>query len=99
MRSRPDASAPAPAWWLGGARLRPPSALSEQACRPPHQQRDHDQINEECAEPGHVVFAGEIADADQACGNERSTDRAEAADRDDDQHVDEIRERERWIEP
>src|SRR3954464_14180607 len=100
MRVRPDASAPAPAYRRGERQWRRlPSAPSEQPDRPPHQQRDHDEIDEERAEAGHVILPCDIADADYARGSERSADRAEPADRHHDKHIDQIGEREGWIEP
>ena len=48
---------------------------------------------------GNVIFAGDVADAEQHRGGERAGDRAEAADRHDDQHIDQIGQRERRIEP
>src|SRR5664279_6066301 len=35
----------------------------EQALRPPDQHHDHDGVNDEGAEFGHVIFAGDVADA------------------------------------
>ena len=65
---------------------------------PPHQQAEHHQIDQERADRREIIFAGHVADAEQHGGGEGAADRAEAADRDHDQHVDEISERKRRIE-
>jgi hypothetical protein len=43
----------------------PGGAAGEQALRPPEQDHDHDRINHERAELGHIIFAGDVGDAEQ----------------------------------
>src|SRR5262249_61284643 len=74
-------------------------ASPEQADRPPHQQRHHDEIDQERAKLGKIIFAGHVADSEQARGDERTADRAEPADGNHDQDVDEIGEGKCVIEP
>src|SRR5437667_113237 len=74
-------------------------ALSKQARRAPHQDADHHQVDEKGPQPGEIVFARHVADAEHRGGGERAADRAQAADRDDDQHVDEVSEGEGMVEP
>src|SRR5438105_6533744 len=62
-------------------------AFAKQARRAPHQDADHHQIDQECAEPRKVILPRHVADAEHRGGDERAADRAQAADRDDDQHV------------
>src|SRR5439155_431856 len=71
------------------------SSPPEQPGGAPHQQYQHHQIDQERAELGNGVFAGDIADADQRRSRERSPDRAQPADRDYEQHADQVREDER----
>src|SRR5579864_7027253 len=52
-------------------------APPEQAERPPHQEDDHHQIDENGADSRYVIFAGNIADAEHHGGGERAGDRAE----------------------
>src|SRR5262249_31322148 len=59
---------------------------------------DHDEIDEKGAELGKIILAGHVGDAEQACREKRAADRAEAADRYYDQHIDEIGEGEGMIE-
>src|SRR4030088_3610385 len=73
-------------------------ASPEQADRPPHQQRDHDEIDEKRAELGKIIFAGHVADAEEGRGNEGAGNRAEPADRDHDQDIDQVGEGEGVIE-
>src|SRR5690348_17154365 len=74
--------------------LRPSSALSEQARRLPHQHGDHHDVDEESPEFRSIILARDVADADQHGGDERAGDRAKPANRNDDENVDEVRERE-----
>src|SRR6187399_1864698 len=71
----------------------------EQALRTPEQDRDHQRVDDEGAELGDVVLAGDIGDAEQQRGEQRAGDRRRSADRDDDQEIDHELERERRIEP
>ena len=64
----------------------------------PHQQRDHDEIDEEGAELGKVILAGHVADAEESRGRERAADRAEPPDRHHDQDVDQVGEGKRRVE-
>src|ERR1700722_8027139 len=80
---------------LVSTRLAPP----EDAGRPPHQQHDHHQIDEEGADGRDVILAGNVADAEQHRGGKRTGNRTEAADRYDDQDVNEIGQGKRRIEP
>src|SRR5215510_10150012 len=75
-----------PALFAGGAGEQPP--------RPQDQHDDHDGIDDEGPEFGDVVFAGDIADADQQRGHERTGDARGAADRHHDQKIDHVFERE-----
>src|ERR1051325_6064376 len=74
-------------------------ALAKEAHWPPHEQADHHEVNDKGAKPGEVVLARHVAHAENQRRGERAADRAEAADGHDDQHVDEVRQRERVIEP
>src|SRR5216683_3122564 len=69
-------------------------ALSKQARRAPHQDADHYEVDEKGPQPGKIIFARHVADAEHRGG----ADRAQAADRDDDQHVDEVSEGEGMVE-
>src|SRR5712691_6548869 len=73
-------------------------ALSKQTRRAPHQDTDHHQVDQECAEPRKVIFARHVADAEHRGGDERAADRAQAVDRDHDHHVDEEGEGESMVE-
>src|SRR5882762_10760362 len=73
-------------------------ALSKQARRAPHQDADHHEVDEKGPQPRKVIFARHVADAEHRGGDERAADRAQAADRDDDQHVDEVSEGEGMVE-
>src|ERR1051325_8708931 len=64
-------------------------AFSKQPHGSPHEERDHHQVDKEGAEPWEVILAGGVGDAEDDRGDERAADRAEAANRHDDQHVDE----------
>src|SRR5579883_173043 len=70
----------------------------EQPLRAPQQHDDHDAVDDEGAERGQIIFAGDVADAEQDRGDERARDAGGAADRDDDEKVDEVLEREDRIE-
>src|SRR6267143_539604 len=72
-------------------------ALSKQARRAPHQDADHYEVDEKGPQPGKIIFARHVADAEHRGGGERAADRAQAADRDDDQHVDEVSEGEGMV--
>src|SRR6266567_3616611 len=61
---------------------------AEQALRPPDQHRDHDGVDDEGTELGDVILAGDVGDAQQQRGEERSGDAGSAADGDDDQEID-----------
>src|SRR5205814_10210034 len=87
-RSRLGASGCAPRGSVAARRQRTSLALSEQAERPPHQQRHHDEVDEKGAELGKIIFAGHVADSEQARSHEGAADRAEPADRYHDQDVD-----------
>src|SRR5712664_4954469 len=73
-------------------------AFAKQACRTPHEQSNHYEIDQECPEPGEVVLARHVADAEHQGGGERAADRPQAADRDHDQHVDEVGQGESMVE-
>src|SRR5579872_1113536 len=75
------------------------SAPAKQARRTPHQQSDHHEVDEEGSEPGNVILASHVANAEQRRGKERAADRAEPAHRHHDEHVHEIGEREDVVEP
>ena len=76
-RSRP-APAGAPREACLGAHLAP----REQAVRPQHQHDDQHDVDDEAAQRrGEVVFAGDVGDAEQQRGEERSHDPRRAADR------------------
>src|SRR5438034_11662417 len=74
-------------------------ALSKQARRAPHQDADHHQVDEKGPQPGKIVFARHVADAEHRGGSERAADRNKAADGDDDQHADKVRESEGKVKP
>src|SRR3981189_716811 len=61
---------------------------AEQTVRTPDQDHDHDGVDYERAELGHVVFAGDVADAQQQRGQKRPGDAGRAADSHHDQKVD-----------
>ena len=86
---------PLPASVIGVTAAR---AAGEQALRPPDQDDDHDRVDDEGAELRHVIFAGDVADAEQDRGEERPGDARRAADRHHDQKVDHVFEREGRIE-
>src|ERR1044072_2918101 len=71
----------------------------EQALRPPDQHHDHDDVDDERAELRRVVFAGDVAEAEQQRGDERAGDARRAADRHHDQEVDHELEWEVRVEP
>ena len=66
---------------------------SEQALRPPEQEQDRERVDEQRAALRHVLLEHEVEHADQERRVEHSGHAAEAADRDDDQEVDEVLER------
>src|SRR5450830_83663 len=70
----------------------------EQSLRPPDQHDDHDGVDDEGAESRHVIFAGDVADAEQERCEEGSGDARRAADRHYDQKVDHEFKREGRIE-
>src|SRR5450755_1130207 len=70
----------------------------EQSLRPPDQHDDHDGVDDEGAERRHVIFAGDVADAEHERGEKRTRDARRAADRHHDQEVDHEFEREGRIE-
>ena len=73
-------------------------ASPEQAGRPPHQQRDHDEIDEKRTKLRKIIFARHVADAKKGRGDERARNRAKPADRDHDQDIDQVGEGEGVIE-
>ena len=103
-RSRSSASARA-AWHDIRHRLARSSSAStrrgaaEQAVRTPDQDHDHDGVDHERAHLRHVIFAGDVADAEQQRGEERPGDAGGAADRHHDQEVDHEFQRKIRIEP
>src|SRR5258706_16309653 len=103
-RSRSSASARA-AWhsiqrrparsWLHSSG----SGAAEQAVRTPDQDHDHDGVDHKRPQLGHVVFAGDVADAEQQGCEKRPGDAGRAADGHYDQEVDHEFERKIRIEP
>src|SRR5262249_56636793 len=65
-------------------------ASPEHHDRPPHKHPPHDEIDQKRAKLGKIIFAGHVADAEQARSDERAADGAEPADGNHDQDVDEI---------
>src|SRR5207247_114357 len=65
----------------------------EQALRAHDQHHDHDRVDDEGAESRKVVFAGDVADADEERRQERAGDAGGAADRHHDQEIDHVFER------
>src|SRR5581483_10383588 len=74
------------------------AAAGEQTLRSPDQHHEHDRVDHEGAELGHIIFAGDVADTEQQRGEERPGDARGAADGDHDQEVDHVFKRKRWIE-
>src|SRR6266478_709421 len=72
---------------------------AEQAVRTPDQDHDHDGVDDERAHLRHVIFSGNVADAEQKRSKERPGDAGGAADGDHDQEVDHEFERKIRIEP
>src|SRR5450631_3819668 len=70
----------------------------EQSLRPPDQHDNHDGVDDEGAERRHVIFAGDVADAEQKRGEKRASNARCAPDRHHDQKVDHEFEREAWVE-
>src|SRR6478672_7782782 len=66
----------------------PRRRAAEQAVRAPDQDHDHDGVDHEWPELGHVILAGDVADAEQQRRQKRSGDAGRAADGDHDQEVD-----------
>src|SRR4029078_7237873 len=66
----------------------PPRGAAEQAVRAPDQDHDHDGVNHEGPELGHVILAGDVADSEQQRREKRPGDAGRAADGDHDQEVD-----------
>src|SRR5215208_140885 len=64
-----------------------PSA-HEQALRPPHQDHDHEAVDDERAELGDVVLAGHVCDTEQQSRQQRPGNGRGAAHRDYDQEID-----------
>jgi hypothetical protein len=60
-------------------------ARENRPLRPPDQHHDHDDVDDERAELRRVVFAGDVAEAEQQRGDERAGDARRAADGHDDQ--------------
>src|ERR1700681_3700087 len=93
MRSRSNASAHA-AWRGVRHRLARSSACStgrgaaEQAVRTPDQDHDHDGVDHERPELRHVVFAGDVAYAEQQRCEKRPGNAGGAADGHHDQEID-----------
>src|SRR4051794_8112223 len=52
----------------------PRSAAAEQAVRAPDQDHDHHGVDYERPHLGHVIFSGDVADAEQQRGEERPGD-------------------------
>src|SRR5882757_10931543 len=57
---------------------------AEQTVRTPDQDHDHDGVDHERPELGHVILAGDIADAEQERSKKRPGDAGRAADSDHD---------------
>src|SRR5712691_579410 len=70
----------------------------EQSLRTPNQHHDHDGVDGEGAEFGHVIFAGDVGDAENDRGEERPGNARGAADRHHDQKVDHELERKLRVE-
>src|SRR5258707_15210122 len=68
---------------------------AEQAVRAPDQNHDHDSVDDEWSHLRHVIFAGNVADAEQQRRKERPGDAGGTADGDHDQKVDHELERDR----
>src|SRR3954449_9431369 len=75
------------------------SGAAEQAVRTPDQDHDHDGVNDERPHLRHVIFAGDVADAEQERSEERSRDAGRTADSNDDQEVDHELQRKIRVEP
>src|SRR6202163_703717 len=71
---------------------------SEQSLRPPDQDDDHYGVDREGAELRHVIFSGDVGDAEDNRGEERPGDARRAADRHHDQKIDHELERKIRIE-
>src|SRR5262249_48619536 len=71
----------------------------EQALRTPDENDDHDRVDEEGPEIRHVVFAGDVTDAENERSDERPGDARGAADRHHDQEIDHVFERKNRLEP
>src|SRR6516165_3112867 len=66
------------------------SRATEQAARPPQQDRQRQDIDEKGTEFGDQIFRGCVSDANQERREKRPADAAEPADSDDDQKIDEV---------
>src|SRR5690349_3732713 len=65
------------------------SGTREQAVRPQHQYDDQHDVDDEAAQRrGEVILAGDVGDAQQQRGEERSRNAGRAADSNHDQEVD-----------
>ena len=81
-----------------GVRAHLPAARANRPCGRQDQHDDHDGVDDEGAELRDVVLAGDVADADQERGEERSGDARGAADRHHDQEIDHEFQREGRVE-
>src|SRR3954447_12243578 len=104
-RTRPRSSAITRVPWRGSQLRFARSSLystgggaAEQAVGPPDQDHDHDSVDHEWSKLRHVVFAGNIANAEQQRCQERSGNAGGAADSHHDQKVDHELQREIRIE-
>src|SRR5215471_896045 len=73
-------------------------AAAIEPCGEEDQQRYHRCIDDEAADLGHVVLARHVDDAEQDSCDQRALERARAAHHDDHEEVDEVLERESWIQ-
>src|SRR5207237_3395358 len=73
-------------------------APAKESHRPPDQQADHYQIDEEGAEPGEVVLPSHVAYAEDERRGEGAGNRSQSADGDDDEDIHKIGQRERRIQ-
>src|SRR5882672_9731868 len=72
---------------------------AEQAVGTPDQDYDHDGVDDERPHLRHIIFAGDVADAEQKRREERPGDAGGTADGDHDQEVDHELQRKIRIEP
>src|SRR6516225_9544828 len=62
----------------------------EQPLRPQDQEHDHDRVDDEGSEPGNVIFAGNVSDADEEGSEERPGNARGTADRYHDEKIDHV---------